>query len=93
MSVEPEQETSSGPSVAPQSLDMTGLPASVADELRRLVAALRDSLTPAPSPPTSVAAEPADQWARRLQAWVDTHPARPVIIDDSRENLYAGRGE
>ena len=31
--------------------------------------------------------------ALRLQAWVDTHPSRHVNIDDSRETIYAGRGE
>ena len=34
-----------------------------------------------------------DQWTRRLQAWVDAHPARSLAIDDSREGIYAGRGE
>ena len=24
-----------------------------------------------------------------LQAWVDTHPSRPITIDDSRESLYS----
>jgi Arc/MetJ-type ribon-helix-helix transcriptional regulator len=37
--------------------------------------------------------ESPDQWAGRLQAWVDTHPSRPITIDDSRESIYAGRGE
>jgi len=37
--------------------------------------------------------ESPDQWADRLQAWVDTHPSRPITIDDSRESIYAGRGE
>ena len=87
--MDPSQSTSPG---VPQSLDLTGLPASVADELRRLVAALRDNLTPGSSPPAP-AGESPDQWTRRLQAWVDTHPPRAVTIDDSREGLYAGRGE
>jgi Arc/MetJ-type ribon-helix-helix transcriptional regulator len=37
--------------------------------------------------------ESPDQWALRLQAWVDAHPSRPLTIDDSRESIYAGRGE
>lgn len=44
----------------------------------------------------SHAGEPQDApeaWMRRLQTWVDTHPTRPLTIDDSRENIYAGRGE
>ena|SRR5260370_27463984 len=78
---------------ARESLDLTGLPAPVADELRKLVAALRDNLGSVPSSPSSATSEPPETWARRLQAWVDTHPARPISIDDSRESLYSGRGE
>lgn len=37
--------------------------------------------------------ESPDQWALRLQAWVDAHPSCPLTIDDSRESIYAGRGE
>jgi hypothetical protein len=73
----------------PQSLDLTGLPAPVADSLRRLVATLRSNLGRVPSPETG----PPDEWNRRLQAWIDSHPPRPVTIDDSREAIYVGRGE
>jgi hypothetical protein len=73
-------------------LDLAGLPASVADELKRLVGTLRDHLTH-PTSTSAPAEETPDQWARRLQAWVDTHPPRPLTIDDSRESIYAGRGE
>jgi hypothetical protein len=93
MSIEPESRASTGPYVSHESLDLTGLPAAVADELRKLVAALRDNLVHAPSFPSSVASEPPEAWARRLQAWVDTHPVRAISIDDSRESLYSGRGE
>jgi Arc/MetJ-type ribon-helix-helix transcriptional regulator len=37
--------------------------------------------------------ESTDQWTLRLQAWVDAHPSRPLSIDDSRDSIYAGRGE
>jgi hypothetical protein len=93
MGIEPQSKDSAGPSVSRESLDLTGLPAPVADELRKLVAILRDNLGSVPSFPSSVAEEPPEAWARRLQAWVDTHPARPISIDDSRESLYSGRGE
>lgn len=94
MSIEPETSNLGGPSAPPQSLDLTGLPAPVADELRKLVTTLRENLVPASSPcaPNSVE-EPPEMWARRLQAWVDSHPVRAITIDDSRESLYAGRGE
>ena len=93
MSIEPESKDTAGPSGSRESLDLTGLPAPVADELKKLVALIRDNLAPAPSLPTPSAGEPPEEWARRLQAWVDTHPARPITIDDSRESLYSGRGE
>jgi hypothetical protein len=92
MNIEPESKDAIGPSVSAQSLDLTGLPAPVAEELRKLVATLRDNLVPGPGP-TASAGESPDAWARRLRAWVDTHPARPITIDDSRESLYTGRGE
>ncbi len=93
MIIQPESRDRAGPSASREALDLTGLPAPVADELRKLVATLRDSLGPVPSFSGSVAEEPPDAWARRLQAWVDTHPSRPITIDDSRESLYSGRGE
>jgi len=93
MRTEPESQDPIVPAVSGESLDLTGLPAPVADELRKLVAALRDNLGSVPSSPHSVAVEPPEAWARRLQAWVDTHPTRPISIDDSRESLYSGRGE
>jgi Arc/MetJ-type ribon-helix-helix transcriptional regulator len=43
--------------------------------------------------PGASSQESPDQWAERLQAWVDTHPSRPIEFDDSRESVYAGRGE
>jgi hypothetical protein len=44
-----------------------------------------------PSP--SALQDNPDEWAKRLQAWVDTHQARPIEIDDRRESIYSGRGE
>jgi hypothetical protein len=32
-------------------------------------------------------------FAQRLQAWVDLHPRVGPPIDDSRDSIYAGRGE
>lgn len=90
---EPESQDPAVPLVSGESLDLTGLPTPIADELRKLVATLRDNLGPVPGFPRAVAAEAPDEWARRLQAWVDRHPPRAIRIDDSRESLYSGRGE
>ena len=32
-------------------------------------------------------------FAQRLQAWTDLHPRIGRPVDDSRESIYAGRGE
>ena len=36
-----------------------------------------------------------EEWSKHLQAWVDSQPRRcgPSTMDDSRESIYAGRGE
>jgi hypothetical protein len=34
-----------------------------------------------------------EEWVKHLQAWVDSHPVEPTTMDDSRESIYAGRGE
>ena len=67
----------------------SGRYASAEEMITRLVQEdARRSRTPAASPQ-----EPPDQWTLRLQAWVDSHPSRPIVIDDGRESIYAGRGE
>jgi hypothetical protein len=34
-----------------------------------------------------------EEWVKRLQAFVDSQPVRTNAMDDSRESIYAGRGE
>jgi hypothetical protein len=34
-----------------------------------------------------------EEWVKRLHALVDLQPIRPNAMDDSRESIYAGRGE
>ena len=34
-----------------------------------------------------------EEWVKRLHALVDSQPVRPNAMDDSRESIYAGRGE
>jgi hypothetical protein len=36
---------------------------------------------------------PADLWVERWRAWAQGHPASAVVVDDSRESIYHGRGE
>ena len=93
MSIEPEARELAASSLSPRSLDLTGLPAAVANELHRLVATLRDNLGHASTPSASSVKESPEAWAQRLQAWVDTHAPEATTMDDSRESIYAGRGE
>jgi hypothetical protein len=32
-------------------------------------------------------------WLKALREWAESHPKRDIVIDDSRERIYAGRGE
>jgi len=41
----------------------------------------------------SVPEKPAEEWIAEWRAWVESHPARTVLADDSRESIYEGRGE
>lgn len=34
-----------------------------------------------------------DEFARRLDQWIALHPVLDHVVDDSRESIYAGRGE
>ena len=36
---------------------------------------------------------PYEIWLARFEAWVKTHPKVDVVVDDSRETIYEGRGE
>jgi hypothetical protein len=35
----------------------------------------------------------ADLWVARWRAWAQDHPVLAATADDSRESIYAGRGE
>lgn len=43
---------------------------------------------PAAARQTSVA-----EFEKRLDAWINLHPKLDHAVDDSRESIYAGRGE
>jgi hypothetical protein len=93
MSIDHEPYASGEACEAPTSLDLSGLPASVAAELRNLVATLRASF-PATRESTGVPmGESSADWARRLRAWSEGQPPCAHPVDDDRESIYAGRGE
>ncbi len=37
--------------------------------------------------------EKREQWQKDLDAWAEGHPRLDSIADDSRDSIYAGRGE
>jgi hypothetical protein len=82
------------PTSPPQSLDLTGLPAPVVEQLQRLVQAMRENLPTAQAEePSARSQESHEEWAARLREWAGSHPIRSAEIDDDRESIYAGRGE
>jgi hypothetical protein len=76
-----------------QTIDVTGLPEPIIRDIERLVATLRARLRQAEGtrPPASELS--AEAWIARFNAWAESHPRRDIEIDDSRETIYAGRGE
>lgn len=75
------------------------LPAKVDARLRTLAA--REGRSPAevavevldkglPGLPATL---PPEEWVRDFRAWVGSLPRIEVVVDDSRESIYEGRGE
>jgi predicted DNA-binding antitoxin AbrB/MazE fold protein len=44
----------------------------------------------APSSPPELSPE---EWVKALREWAASHPRVDHFVDDSRESIYAGRGE
>jgi hypothetical protein len=73
-----------------QTIDVSGLPEAVVNDLQRLVETLKSAAI-APESPSRT--ETAEEWISRLREWAESHPKREIVIDDSRETIYEGRGE
>ena len=72
-------------------IDVSGLPEAVVSDLQRLVTTLKVAAgAPAAAPPR---AETPEEWIARFREWTESHPKRDIVIDDSRESIYEGRGE
>lgn len=76
-----DDKTADGLNVQAQALGMT------LQEFLRSIAANASHSGEAP------AGLPYEQWTKRLHAWAAGFPALPHVADDSRESIYAGRGE
>ena len=77
----------------PEIIDVTGLPEPVIQDMRRLVTTLREKFGQESAAARPAGELPPDEWIARFRAWAESHPKREVIIDDSRETIYGGRGE
>jgi len=52
--------------------------------------ALEEQLAISPQSPSAMSAE---EWIADMLAWAESHQRLPIEADDSRESIYAGRGE
>jgi len=69
-------------------IDVTGLPEEAIRAVQSVVSLLRGHLgTGGP------AFSSREEWARAIKEWAESHPRIDKPADDSRESIYAGRGE
>jgi len=83
-----EQATQQMAPAVVRTVDVTGLPEDVIRALESFVATLRNKPTVQP-----LHSAPYDVWVKAFDEWVKSHPRRDTLADDSRESIYAGRGE
>ena len=69
-------------------LDVTGLPEEAIRAVQSVIAVLRGQTgTGRPS------FSSREEWVKAIQQWAESHPKIDKPADDSRESIYAGRGE
>ena len=51
------------------------------------------AIAEAPSSPRADTPLETERWLKDSRAWVASHPRLDYLADDSRESIYAGRGE
>jgi hypothetical protein len=71
-----------------QTIDVSGLSTDAIRTVESLVNILRskkDEESPNRRDP--------EGWSKALREWAASHPTREIVIDDSRETIYGGRGE
>jgi hypothetical protein len=72
-----------------ETIDVTGLPETVVNSLRELVGTLRGG--PSPAGEVQAAATTPEERLAAFNRLMDAHAVPGVVIDDSRESIYAGR--
>jgi hypothetical protein len=69
-------------------IDLSGLSAEAIRSVESLVTSLRSkesAISPSRRHP--------EAWSKALREWAASHAKREIEIDDSRDSIYAGRGE
>jgi hypothetical protein len=76
---------------APQKreIDVTGLPEEAIRAVQSVVSLLRAQ----PGTEGSPVFASREEWAKAISEWAENHPRIDKPADDSRESIYAGRGE
>jgi hypothetical protein len=69
-------------------IDVSGLPEEAVVAVESLVSVMRGMPQVGP-----VSYDSRAEWARAVREWAASHPVRDEMVEDSRENIYAGRGE
>jgi hypothetical protein len=70
-------------------IDVTGLPEEAIKALQAIVTLLRGKERYGGT--QSFASR--EEWIKAIQDWADSHRKIDTQLDDSRESIYAGRGE
>ena len=65
------------------------------DVVEYVLQVVEEDLAATEPAPAIEAAAPgkADPWVAEFRAWVASHPRLDYVADDSRDSIYAGRGE
>jgi hypothetical protein len=71
-----------------RTIDVSGLPEEAVRAVESLVALIRGKTSGGVSSYPSVLA-----WSQALREWAASHARLDTVADDSRESIYAGRGE
>ncbi|MBX9680021.1 MAG: hypothetical protein K2X38_14765 [Gemmataceae bacterium] len=76
------------PFTGPSTLDLTGLPAQTVRQILKIAQDARakseqSSLSPNQNDP--------ERWSAELRAWINSFPARDIVVDTDRESIYSDR--
>ena len=67
--------------------------AAAGKDVESIVREAVDEKLAAVATPTGPEGKSYEQWAAEFKAWIASHKPVSHFVDDSRESIYAGRGE